>query len=362
MQTAPRRPSATPGLAKVALCAALFWLAFALHSYAYRALEAPGSGLEQLGLDLPRTLTVLSVATALTLATWPLLIRLSGLPGPRQGALAAVLIAAVSLLFEPAMRLPLAAIGYSRPVTELDTASTLKAALTWLAPLALWILGGLAFLHQSLARDRERRLAAAQAEAQDAQMRALRYQINPHFLFNTLNSISSLILARNHRQAEAMVGHLSRFFRATLDSDPLTDQPLAEELELQRRYLAIEQTRFCDFLKVRFEVPKELQAARVPPLILQPVIENALKHGLHGPGRLMTLRVSADRDGGDLVIVVEDDGRGSCAVVSATGLGLKNVEARLATRFPGRSAVTVKSGPCGFSVRLRLPLVLPEPA
>ena len=117
-------------------------------------------------------------------------------------------------------------------------------------------------------------------EAQEAQLRALRYQINPHFLFNTLNSLSSLILSKQTDTAERMLMNLSTFFRATLSADPTADVSLDEEIKLQRLYLDIEQIRFPDRLSVEVDVPDALLAARVPVLILQPIVENAVKYGV----------------------------------------------------------------------------------
>ena len=146
-------------------------------------------------------------------------------------------------------------------------------------------------------------------EAQEAQLRALRYQINPHFLFNTLNSLSSLILSQRTDTAERMLMNLSTFFRATLSADPTADVSLDEEIRLQRLYLDIEQIRFPDRLPCRGRRARRLaRRARVPVLILQPIVENAVKYGVAKSRKPVTVRISAYEEAGRLHIKVKDDG------------------------------------------------------
>lgn len=354
-----RPPAASMPLPRVALWAVVFWLAFIAHSLLYKVVLDPelvdpaAVILRSLHLNLLMVL----LAAGVSLAAWPLLRQISGLPAAPQALGAIAVIAVAGGLFEPLQRRTVGVLGGERKIVDFTPVEALKAWLFWIAPFGLWTVGGLALLHQARAQERERDTAHAQAEAQASHMRALHYQISPHFLFNTLNSISSLILSRSYRKAEAMVTDLARFFRATLDTDPLADARLADEIELQRRYLAIERMRFADFLEVVFDVPEALAEARVPPLILQPLVENAIKHGLHGPGRVTTLTVTARRDGEELLLDVADDGRGAPARGKAAGVGLANVEARLATRFGARAHMSVEPGPPGFAVRLRMPLV-----
>ena len=234
--------------------------------------------------------------------------------------------------------------------------SLIRGGLFWLAIFSLWGAVCLALLHDREARQRERRVAALQLEAHDAQVRALRYQVNPHFLYNTLSSISTLILEGRAEIAERMTMCLSAFFRASLAQDPFQDVRLADELELQRLYLAIEQMRFSDCLRVEYDVPEGLQDALVPSLILQPLIENSIKHGLQEAGKLTTLSISARAANDRLVLEVMDDGRGS-GDEHGTGVGLGNVRRRLATRFG--TACRFAAGACkegGFQVRLEMPL------
>ncbi len=129
-------------------------------------------------------------------------------------------------------------------------------------------------------REKTLRLVQTQALAAESQNQMLRYQINPHFLFNTLNALSSLILQKDTERAEKVVLSLSKFLRVSLEKDPRDKIPLAEEIETQRQYLSIEEIRFGDRLRFAEEVPADLAGALVPSLILQPLVENAVKYGV----------------------------------------------------------------------------------
>jgi two-component system LytT family sensor kinase len=156
-----------------------------------------------------------------------------------------------------------------------------------------------------------------------------------------------------------MTMQLSAFFRASLATDPFQDVRLGDELELQRLYLAIEQTRFADGLKVEYDVPRVLHDALVPSLILQPLIENSIKHGLQEAGKLTVLTISARQVAERLVLEVADNGRGPGKPCHGTGVGLGNVRRRLFTRFGAQCrflAGAMERG--GFAVRLEMPLQL----
>jgi two-component system LytT family sensor kinase len=195
--------------------------------------------------------------------------------------------------------------------------------------------------------------------AHEAQLRALRYQVDPHFLFNALNSVSALVVMNRVQDAENMITRLSRFFRQTLIADPNAEITLREEVDLQRAYLEIEQVRFPDFT-IDIAIPGELEPALVPALILQPIVENAVKFGVattDGPTRIA---ISAHRDHSTLIVVVRDQG-GTTVAAPGTGIGLANVEARLVTRYgpTARLHGRFDSGSDGrpsFVVEIALPL------
>ncbi len=154
------------------------------------------------------------------------------------------------------------------------------AMVVWLFFFAAWSAYYLAAQAQAQALTAQRRASEAESAAQSAQLQALRYQINPHFLFNTLNSLSSLVMTGRSNRAETMLLALSTFFRSSLSLDPSADVTLAEEIDLQRLYLDIEKARFPDRLHVEIDVPEELEQARLPALLLQPIVENAIKYGV----------------------------------------------------------------------------------
>jgi LytS/YehU family sensor histidine kinase len=214
--------------------------------------------------------------------------------------------------------------------------------------------------HAARLRSMERRAATYRRLAQNAQLETLRYQINPHFLFNTLNSLSALMMGGRTEAAETMILNLSRFYRSTLAIDPMGDISLSDEMQLQRLYLDIEAVRFPDRLRVAVDVAEELLDAQVPTLLLQPLVENAIKHGVARSPGLVTIAIMARREGDRLAIAIENEAPapGSSEDASGTGIGLRNVEQRLETRFGSEASCTAGSvGPGRFRATVTLPLV-----
>jgi two-component system, LytTR family, sensor kinase len=207
----------------------------------------------------------------------------------------------------------------------------------------------------------ERRTARLELTARQAELRSLRYQVNPHFLFNTLNSLSSLVMADRRDEAEAMIMNLAYFYRTSLAGDPLDDVRLEEEAELQRLYLGIEAVRFPDRLRHAIDVPEALRDACVPGLILQPLVENAIKYGVSPARRAVTIAIGATERDGRLHVWVEDDGGPPPPPLAGerqgTGIGLANVRDRLAARFGPDAALLAGPRPQGG---WRAELVLPR--
>jgi two-component system, LytTR family, sensor kinase len=238
------------------------------------------------------------------------------------------------------------------------------ATVVWLFFFVAWSAYYLATQAQGQALTAQRRAAEAETAAQSAQLRALRYQINPHFLFNTLNSLSSLVMTGRSDRAEAMLLALSTFFRSSLSLDPSADVTLAEEIDLQRLYLDIETTRFPDRLHVEIEVPEELNQARLPALLLQPIVENAIKYGVSKSRKAVVIRIQARKtqDGRMLLEIsnrLKSGGKNElpAATHEGTGVGLANVCQRLETRFGSRSSC--RFGPMtdgGYKVTLVMPV------
>ncbi len=205
-----------------------------------------------------------------------------------------------------------------------------------------------------------------EAQATSAQLAMLRYQLNPHFLFNTLNSISTLVLLRQPDQANAMLSRLSAFLRYTLANEPTAQVTLAQEIDTLKLYLEIEKMRFEERLRPHFDIDPDVADARVPSLILQPLVENAIKYAVTPKEDGADILVVAQRDGDRLRMEVTDTGPGlhigQPRPKLSTGVGLANIRDRLAQAYGENQAFATKSTPGGgFSVTLELPLVTRGP-
>ena len=227
--------------------------------------------------------------------------------------------------------------------------------------LLAWAALYLALANAAQTRMAERREGEYRRAAKAAELRSLRYQVNPHFLFNTLNSLSALVMTGRNDSAERMIQTLSTFYRRSLSDDPTADHTLGEEIALQQLYLEIETVRFPDRLLTRFDVPEDMSGAMVPGMILQPLVENSVKYAVAATSRPVTISISAQAVGGLLEIVVADDGPGSPAPrpdakANGFGIGLSNVRDRLAARFGEEASVASGAQPHGFRTVIRLPL------
>jgi PAS domain S-box-containing protein len=192
--------------------------------------------------------------------------------------------------------------------------------------------------------------------AHQAEVRALRYQVNPHFLFNSLSAISTLILDGDPAKGEQMVMSLADFYRKSLQLDPLDLLPLTEEIRLQRLYLDVEKVRFPDELDVRFDIEPSVERALVPGMVLQPLVENAIKYGMGTVGSRMTLTIMARQKGERLLIEIGND-RVAPARRAGTGFGLSMTRRRLEMAFG--TDFEFRAGPSrgeGFSVEMSLPI------
>lgn len=207
------------------------------------------------------------------------------------------------------------------------------------------------------ARLAERRAGEFREAARAAELRSLRYQVNPHFLFNTLNSLSAMILTGKNERAEGMVQRIAEFYRQSLTADPTADMPLEEEFALQRTYLELEAVRFPDRLRVEFDLPEKLRRAQVPGMILQPLVENSVKYAVAPHARPVTIRVAAREEYDRLVLTVEDDGPGvPDGSEHGTGIGLANVRQRLEARFGSDAHIVSGPSSSGYATHLRIPL------
>ena len=224
--------------------------------------------------------------------------------------------------------------------------------------LLAWAALYFAMVNAEQARAAERREGEYRRAAKASELRSLRYQVNPHFLFNTLNSLSALVMTGKGAAAEKMIQSLSGFYRRSLAEDPTGDIALEAEVALQRSYLEIEAVRFPERLRTRFDIPEDLEQANVPGLILQPLVENAVRYAVTTTARPVTVSIIAREDTGQLVIEVGDDGpAASKSGKHGFGIGLANVRDRLAARYG--DAASLEAGPApdgGWRSVIRMPL------
>ena len=207
------------------------------------------------------------------------------------------------------------------------------------------------------ARDRELQMARLKEQLTGARFAALQAQVNPHFLFNTLNTIAVLVRDNDRQTAVQIVEQLSEVLRSTLSRHRANEVTLGEELDLIRHYVAIEQVRFSDRLRPEFRIDESLLSAAVPSFALQQLVENALRHGIARRTEAGHLIITARRDGDILELFVEDDGAGMAPGAAETkGHGLENTRQRLQTLYGEHaSLVILPSQPQGTLAMIRIP-------
>ena len=235
--------------------------------------------------------------------------------------------------------------------------AVLEIALGRYFLLLAWASTYFALLAGVQARAAERREQQFRSAAKAAELRSLRYQVNPHFLFNTLNSLSALVMTGKTERAERMIQTISRFYRHSLADEPTSDVELQDEFDLQKLYLDIEAVRFPERLTCHFELPENLEDARVPGMILQPLVENSVKYAVSAVSRPIAISVEAREEFDRLVITVSDDGPGvPDNMPHGFGIGLANVRDRLEARFGSDIAFTSGPIPGGYKTEMRIPL------
>lgn len=226
--------------------------------------------------------------------------------------------------------------------------------------LLAWCALYLALLTGEKARDAERREQQFRNAAKAAELRSLRYQVNPHFLFNTLNSLSALVLTGKTEAAERMIQTISTFYRRSLADDTTSDVPLRDEIHLQKLYLEIEAVRFPLRLQTRYDIPAEVESALIPGMILQPLIENSVKHAVAPSSGQVTITLAAREEYDRLVITISDNGTSAedrDDTRPGFGIGLTNVRQRLEARFGNEASVVSGHLPGGgYATHLRMPL------
>lgn len=339
-----------------------FWAGFVLLMSARAAVL----GFAEAGDLVVRRLACAVGGVALTFVFWGVLRRLRGAALSLQVAAAFAGAAPVTAAFAtlnwwlfyglsppPSLAADVARWGFWRVFRY----NVIDASVSWF----FFFAGGALFLlmlqYAMGAAASARRASEAERAAHVAELRALRYQLNPHFLFNSLNALSCLVLEGRPRDADRMILELSALLRRILADTPEGDVPLEDEFELQRLYLAIEARRFGERLTVRLDLPPQLARAHVPPLLLQPLVENAIKHGVARTRAPVQVAVTARTEGRLLVLEVSDTGSADPTDGEGFGIGLSNVRERLALRHPSGAALAAghRAGG-GYVARITLPL------
>lgn len=239
-----------------------------------------------------------------------------------------------------------------------DTAFVVLRRITYQLPV-FWGLVGVAHALRfyERAKTREQREAELESRLAQARLQALRMQVNPHFLFNTLNSIASLVQQKS--RAEEMIEALSDLLRLTLSASENQEVTLREELHFLDRYLLIEQTRFGNRLRVEKRIDVAALDTFVPTLILQPLVENAVKHGIEAQLAPGLIRIEVEHVGDTLCLQVSDNGKGMDHCPDGKlkeGIGLTNTRARLNELYGRRASLDLRAGPSGgISAEIRLP-------
>jgi sensor histidine kinase YesM len=220
--------------------------------------------------------------------------------------------------------------------------------------------------YQMLLKEKQNVLKAS-SMAHQAHIKMLRYQLNPHFLFNTLNAISTLILMKENKTAEAMVNRLSDFLRYSLDKDPIRRVPLIQEIKVLELYLEIEKVRFEERLTVVWDIDEKTKDALVPSLILQPLIENSVKYAISRLQEGGQISISAKIFGRDLMLNVSDNGpgveikNGQLPISHSSGVGLPNIQERLHALYTDNFSFDISHNyPSGVKVNIRIPYEINE--
>ena len=296
-------------------------------------------------------------------ALWTLGFRIPSILGFTPRALAADLILGCTLGL--AHLFLLGSLGFTSPDWRLHA----SALAVWTSLLELnrfgleiliygFVLGMIGIVHFQMHAQRDAmRALELQKQLSEAQLRALQMQLEPHFLFNTLNAITTLVELGRQKEAVEMLGHLNAILQSTLKRTSPEKVRLSQELEVVENYLAIEQVRFADRLRIEIKVEPGALDSLVPCFLLQPIVENAIRHGIAQCESDGLVEAWACRDGGLLRLAVRDTGSGrSGAAKPGNGIGLKNTRERLAHFY--QDGYTLESQPLdqgGYEVAIAIP-------
>ena len=245
-----------------------------------------------------------------------------------------------------------------QPMTWFDFGTWTSASMTMLATWTAGYYGIKIYLDNA---EQKHKAAEALHLAKESQLKMLRYQLNPHFMFNSINAICTLILKQDNANAVAMLEKLCDFLRYSLYTDPLAKITVQDEIAILQTYVDIEQCRFQSDLDVQINTDPSCYAVLIPSLLLQPLVENALKHGL-GQKHSMVISVTVKQVADQLHIIVSDTGTGfNSTAPTSFGIGIKNCQDRLQLIYPGASQLTWGNGENGGArVSICIPLEFAE--
>jgi two-component system, LytTR family, sensor kinase len=293
-----------------------------------------------------------------TLLTPPIVWLARRLPFERARNLVVHVVAAIvaSVLFNAAWLSCGVLVGVKSFGDPMGTIASLTLRQSIVTVLAYGLIVAATWVREHQRTSREGALAQAELAAQlaEAQLDALRMQLHPHFLFNTLNAVAVLMRKHDLDRATRMLNGLSDLLRIALDNVGLQLVPLREELGFIDRYIEIEQIRFGDRVRVLRSIAPDVLDARIPNLLLQPLVENALKHGLEPLPHGGQLELNARRHAGRLRIEIRDDGAGLNGT-RARGIGLKNVRARLERLYQSDQSFTLEPASPGVRAVVEIP-------
>jgi signal transduction histidine kinase len=331
----------------------LLWMAPATLLVAAHLVAAPGEWREALVLAVPLCVLYAFVCSG---AWYPVQANPPGTPLARLLGVQLAAAATATAVWLAVGRGWAALVSRVLPRTEAVFSDLLP--LLAVAGVLLWLLAAAAsylLVVRNTAHQAEREALVAQVAAREAELKALRAQMDPHFLFNSLNSVSALV-ATDPQGARRMCEQLAAFLRGSLELDRAERIPLAKELALAHAFLQIERVRFGERLRFVSEVDEAAAAVEVPPLLLQPLVENALKHGIAHLVEGGTVTVQAKRRSDTVYLVVENPLDPDRPASPGVALGLENVRRRLRATYGDRALVVVDQRPQRFRVELRIPL------
>ena len=335
-----------------------FWILQSFGWSGYFFLRTLSGFANSLGwILLVHTLLLTATGYSLTLLMASLFRRLIKMQPIWTLVLSLVTVALASVVFSVIETWSVAT--FLKPQLKPQGVAYLGALPLNLSLLAAWTALYYGINYFLLLEDEIRQRERLESQASSAQLAMLRYQLNPHFLFNTLNSISTLVLLKQTERANAMLARLSSFLRYTLANEPTAKVTLAQEVETLKLYLEIEKMRFEDRLRPHFRIEPETIGARLPSLLLQPLIENAIKYAVTPAENGADIWITAAREAQAVRIEVADNGNGEGAEIAAspsTGVGLANIRDRLSQAYGGGHRFeTRKNERGGFSVILEIP-------